>query len=310
MGIIMGALGGLGEAAGNVGASFLKAGLAEDQAKQDSDLALNRAMALETFKNTMAVNTANQQRDAQVGRINSQAGIIADQAIGAKRDAVNAGIADPSSWTSEQQAAVDQSLGNDKTAIVNDPRTRMQAAELTGDIDPKAAATLSQGSEITQMKMQNLLDRANDRNQTMKDVADVRAEALKYGYELRLQAAQEKAANGKIDTATGRMLITSEDVNIKAATTQLGMLTRQMDNVRPMKDGKPNPDYEALKDQMEELRSGIKDSQAKKDDYLKSMNVMPGKSEGRTSAAPYPEGTVLDGPGGKYVVKNGVPVKQ
>jgi 3-hydroxyisobutyrate dehydrogenase-like beta-hydroxyacid dehydrogenase len=67
-GIIMGAIGGLGDAAANVGSTMLKNELDTESrlkiGQQDSDLALQRAKALEDYK----VHTANSQREQQVAR--------------------------------------------------------------------------------------------------------------------------------------------------------------------------------------------------------------------------------------------------
>lgn len=110
---------------------------------------------------------ADQARTAQVSRIDKAASGLADTAVGAKRSVVESGIADREAWTPEQQAAVDQSLANDKTAIANDPKTRIKAAIATGDISPKDAATLDQRSEadLTRLML------GEQRNQTMQMIA-------------------------------------------------------------------------------------------------------------------------------------------
>lgn len=166
-------------------------------------------------------------------------------------------------------------------------KARMLAAIQTGDISPKDAATLGQSSELTQMKMDNILERAQDRNQTMQQVADVRADAMKYGYELRLQAAQEKQATGKVDTATTRMLITSEDANIRASTSQLGMINTQLQNTRATVDGgKPNPAYQALVEQMDSLRADIAASKQTKKALFTNLGIQPDDSDSTPSPKP------------------------
>jgi hypothetical protein len=293
-GIILGALGGAGAAAQDAGAAMMKSDLDLDRQSQlatlQSNLELSRQQALEQFK----VDTANQQREAQASRIATAAGGIADQQVGAKRSVIMSGMGDASTWTPEQQAVVDQSLANDRQSIMNAPSTRTQAAIATGDISPTEAAKLASASEINQMKLDSLLQRAQDRNATMQQIADAKTEAMKYGYELRLQAAQEKRLNGKIDSATTRMLITSEDANIRASTSQLNMLNNQLQNTNPTKGGQPNPAYESIKTQMEELRGEIAESKKRKLDLFKGLNIVPkdeGDDEGDTptpSPAPAP----------------------
>lgn len=133
-------------------------------------------------KENRAVALADQQRTDQVARIDAAAGSIADKAIEPKRGLIHSNIADPSAWTPEQQAAVDQSLGMDKTKVAADPQTRMRAAIATGDISPKDAATMDSRSEIAQMKndayLQNVqakLDMAGDRLEMAKTIATIRA---------------------------------------------------------------------------------------------------------------------------------------
>jgi hypothetical protein len=154
-------------------------------------------------------------------------------------------------------------------------KARTRAAIEKGYISPTDAMKTSSSQEITQLKMQSLLDRADDKNATLKEIGDVRADALKYGYELRLKAAEERAANGKVDTATTRMLITSEDANIRASTSQLGMLNQQLEYTPQTVGGKPNPQFATLTQQMDELRSDIAQSKKNKVALFQSLGLMP-----------------------------------
>lgn len=309
MGIILGALAG----AGGQLADYADKQITQDQALErqtnESNLALQRTQALEQFKLQMA----NQQRGEMVQRVQGAAGNIADQQMAPVIQQEQAGITDPGSWTTEQQAAVDQSNSTRRQGIVQQALQDGSAGLASGDISPEKAMENTSKLQITQLKVENLLDRANDRNQTLKDIADVRAEAMRYGYELRLQAAHEKSLTGKIDTATGRMLITSEDANIKASTNQMQMLSREMENLPRQVGGKPNPKIDEMNRQMDSLRQDIAASRANKDAYLKAMNI-PGAGGAPAAAntvpgSPYPEGTELTGPGGgRYVVQGGKPV--
>lgn len=320
MGILMGALGGAGAAMEDYFGNRQKADLQRENSiavdNNRGDIELKREQAMTLFRNQLATSTADKQRIDQTSRIDAAAGSIAEPGIEQKRQGILSGITDKESWTKEQQAAVDQSLAMDKQKAIQDPKTRMQAAISTSDIDPKSAATMGQSAEINQMKIDGLMQRAEDKNATARDIADIRAKAVEAAAQLRVDAANERATNGKIDTATGRMLITSEDVNIKASTSQISTLTHRLAEISQNKGGKVNPEYEAINTQIQELRDGIKQSQQTKADYLKDMGLM--KSDGQSSKpqenkvvgkAPYPEGQELTGPGGKrYIVKNGVPV--
>jgi hypothetical protein len=311
MGLILAALAG----AGGQAADYADKSIAQDQRLQamttESDLATQRAEALEQFK----VDMSNSQRQQMVQRVQGAAGDIADQKMAPMVAQEQAGITDPSSWTPEQQAAVDQSNGITRQGIVQQALQDGSAGLASGDIAPEKAMENTSKLQINQIKVDNLLERAQDRNQTLQDIAAVRADAMRYGYELRLRAAEEKRLSGKIDTATGRMLITSEDANIKASTNQMQMLSRELENVPRLVGGKPNPKIDDINSQIQSLREDIKASQANKAAYLNSMGIVGAGSAGGSGTgptvggAPYPDGTKLTGPGGApYIVKNGQPV--
>lgn len=132
-GIIMGALGGLGEQAANLGGTMFKAELDRDARQQESDLALSRAKALEEFK----VGLGNAERAAQTARIDTAAqGIIGSKLA----DKANKLYGDKSNLT------VDDLADEEKQALAltdgEKAAARTQAAINTGDISPKDAATL------------------------------------------------------------------------------------------------------------------------------------------------------------------------
>lgn len=288
MGIILGALGG----AGGQLADYADKQITQDQAVQrmgvESNLALQRAQTLEQFK----ADLANSQRGQMVARVQGAAGDIADEQMAPKIAQEQAGIVDPDSWTPEQQAAVDQSNAIDRKGIVNQALQDGSAGLRSGDINPEKAMENTSKLQINQIKMDNLLARAEDRNASQQQIAEVRADALKYGYELRLEAAKQKAQFGKIDTATGRMLITSEDANIKASTNQMQMLSREMENTPRVTGGKPNPRLGEIQQQIESLRQDIKTSQTNKQSYLKSMGLM---GDGSAAADPGAAGGIPPG---------------
>lgn len=134
-----------------------------------------RARALILFKQ----GVENQARTDMAARVSGAAGAIADRAVGAKRGLIEGGIADRSTWTPEQQAAVDQSVGLDRAALAEDPDVRTAAAVQTGDIDPKTAA----GLDI----------------QGKKAAAAERAAAAKMDLEDRKLASREKIEQDRMD---------------------------------------------------------------------------------------------------------------
>lgn len=147
-------------------------------AQQAADIQLERDRRLEELK----TKSGDAQRVAQVQRIDAESGNIAEKAIAPKRGLINAGIADPSTWTPEQQAVVDQSLAADKEKVLADPNTRTRAAIATGDISPKDAATMDSRSEIAAAKnesyllnVQAKLDMAADKLEMAKTIANIRA---------------------------------------------------------------------------------------------------------------------------------------
>lgn len=253
MSILSGAVSGLGEGMMATGKFVGEAALNEQRA----DLELKKQQALKEFESKLAVDAANQQRQAQVDRVSAAQNSIVGNLRAAKANA----------FYGDGQNLTDADLSDEEKAAFaptdkesQDARTK--AAIQTGDISPKDAATLADKADMAAMKAENY----QNRTEMMKELAQIRADATVQAMQLRLDAAQQKATTGKIDTATGRMLITSEDANIKAATSQLNMLSRQLSD--PMTKKEQSPGIEA---QMEELRGDIKISQATKNMYMKQL---------------------------------------
>lgn len=101
-----------------------------------------REQSMLRMKAALGIEVANAERNALVTRVDTAAGAIADKAVEGKRALVGSGIADPASWTPEQQAAVDQYMAADRDAIIGDPKTRLSASIATGDTKPEAGAKL------------------------------------------------------------------------------------------------------------------------------------------------------------------------
>lgn len=191
--------------------------------KASSDLETQRQQTLALFKQNLEMNGANQQREAQVARIDGAAEKIADEQVDSKRGVIAGAIADKSAWTPEQQAAVDQSLALDKSAIVADPKTKVKAAINTGDIDPKTAATLTQKDDAALYKAMWEQSKEDGRNAR----ADARIAAQQESSDKRLAylfaALEKKGASGQNATKEAlsflegsRKEIASDAQNLKA----------------------------------------------------------------------------------------------
>lgn len=204
MSIFMGALSGVGEAGQRYAEANQKLWGEADLEKQRAELALQKGMALEQFKTDLSVNTADSMRTAQTARIDEAAKGLVAQAQAEKY--AGAVPADPSTWTDEQQAAVDQSKQIDAAQRLRDSRTRDQAAILTGDISPEKAASMHNTADMTESKMTAMLERSKERSDSMAEVANIRAEAMNAStqakYEVaiaKMQTAVEKAGKGNTD---------------------------------------------------------------------------------------------------------------
>ncbi|MES3041789.1 MAG: hypothetical protein V4730_11660 [Pseudomonadota bacterium] len=182
MGLMSGFIGGVAEAGADILRDERKieasAAASKSLADYNNELDIKKARVVEEMK----AMSANRERTDQVARIDTAAGKIADTAVEGKRGLINSGIADKGSWTPEQQAAVDQSLGIDKAKVVADPKTRTQAAIATGDISPKDAAGMDSRAEIAAAKndaylanVQAKLDMAGDKLEMAKTIATIRA---------------------------------------------------------------------------------------------------------------------------------------
>jgi hypothetical protein len=135
-GIIMGALGGVGEQAASMGATLMKSELDKEKLGYESDLVLNRTKALEDYKNNLTVNTANQQRDAQVARIGAAQAQITPGIVAGNANTFygDGSTLTPDDLSDEEKASF---VPNSSQAA----NSRIQAAVQTGDY--KLAADLT-----------------------------------------------------------------------------------------------------------------------------------------------------------------------
>jgi hypothetical protein len=171
MGIILGALGGAGEAAREIGANMQSGAIQADLENLRSQNEIARARAVEELK----MQVGNQQRDQVLARRDAAKQSIINSAIEDKY--AGAKPADPSTWTAEQQAAVDQSKGIDRKEMEADVNTDLRAAMQTGEISPKDVAVLEQ---------------RNAANDTKMAIAELRNEAFRARTDAQLQTAMAK----------------------------------------------------------------------------------------------------------------------
>ena len=196
MGIVLSALAG---AAGGYDAAMDQDRKEHEAVATDvrrSGLEEQRQRALLLFK----AGQEDAQRAAMADRVNTAAGSIADSAVSQKRGIVQNAIADPASWTADQQSAVDQSLALDRDRVASDQRTRTQAAIRTGDIAPDKAAALADSERRLDAAENTAASRAAaaERESERKEKAD----AQRYATDLKrldLQAGTLEASNRKID---------------------------------------------------------------------------------------------------------------
>lgn len=146
MGIISSAL----AAAGDAGVQSMNQNIQQlnqqELDKQRSDLETQKQLAIMQAQKQMTIDAANQQREAQVSRINAAVpGVVQNQLDTkyADANAASAGQTD-APLTPEQQAVIDQSKATDKAVLASDPHAYIKAAMATGDIDPHTVAQLAQ----------------------------------------------------------------------------------------------------------------------------------------------------------------------
>ena len=124
MSIILGALGGMGEAGVSMASNYQKQWAEQDLLAQKAALEEQKAKSLEQFKSDLA----DKQRGKMVEDIGKNASIIANARM------AEAPVADNSTWTPEQEAARKQGI----QVMAENPRTQAQAASRAGYIDEAA----------------------------------------------------------------------------------------------------------------------------------------------------------------------------
>ena len=310
MGIILSALGGAAKGLDEANDNYMKQqqtieaeGRADTRARGMADytsgLQEQRAKAMEIFKH----DQADLMRTQQAGRIDAATGKIADTAVEAKRGIVNSQIADPASWTAEQQGAVDQSLALDRNAAMIDPKTRTQAAVSTGDITPKEAATLADSERRLDSAENTAAARAAaaERESGRKE----RADQLRYDMDGRRIDSREKIARDHAEALMARK-DKGEDIRFSREerlkyTTLYGDAGRQMVEAQKtlrklqsdfMYSSAAKGSPQAL--EMDEIRTNVADFRKQRELYGSLLAGTSGDGTGekpttRTPAAGSPE---------------------
>lgn len=131
MSIILGALSGAGEQVVDMAKAQQKKWDVMEEAKASADLAEQKAISLERFKNALAVSTADQQRTGQVSRINEAAAPLILQA---QMDKLNRGYGNaPGTLTKDD--VLPEELDANKLTPEELLNVKIQAGAGTGDVD-------------------------------------------------------------------------------------------------------------------------------------------------------------------------------
>lgn len=277
---------------------------AMDMEQRRADLTEQKAKTLAEFNNKLAVDTANQQRTAQVDRINAaKQGIIEQQMSKTYGDYDAAVAGKPNNGTpltAAQQAAiaasqsmVEREKANAKDTLMSDPRTAMRAAIQTGDISPKDAMLDTSKELIAQMRSENY----KDRTEMSEKLANIRADAQRDSMEMRLEAARERKANGKVSASIATAGLASENKNITSTTSLINTLTKSLENFSGSRNAAQRTEIQS---QIDDYKDDIKQSKAMKSLYLKELGFPDGPDSSSPKGLP-PGAQQIGTAGGKPV---------
>jgi hypothetical protein len=267
-----------GYAAGDL---FAKGALMDQQsaletARQERLLELRDTLDAAGEKRKIAL--ADQARTDQTARIDAKAAQLAEPLVAQKRGLIDANITDRSSWTAEQQAAVDQSLGNDRKGLMDEPKLRAKAAVATGDISPKDAATLDQRSEadLTRLML------GEQRNQTMALIASGHDDTRKLV--AGMAAAAKKDGANKEDRVLVHQFLGQFDRKISGNQSEIRSLRASL------KGNFDEDEKSGILDQIRELESANKNLEKAQMQYAKDSGVkVPTVAEDKPAPAAAPK---------------------
>jgi hypothetical protein len=216
MGILLGALGGAGEALANIG----QMGMKDEFAKQEEERQFQRQQQLTQMKAAIEQQSqknlldyrqqlADQERTSQVKRIgDAQQGIL-NQAMVDKANA-NTTYTDPDTGQDSPVQSVDEIPDEVRAALQPSDKDKMdayvKAGIATGDISPKEAAALYKNDQNNELKLmiQNIkTDAYRDKVEAMTQIAQDKLEQAKNAMQMNLAIKQMQiAARGEAKDKT------------------------------------------------------------------------------------------------------------
>jgi hypothetical protein len=310
MGILAGFVGGAARATGEIANQRIARYTAEELQRQRDQMDQERDKRIEEAqiaRENRAVAQREKDRTDTIGRIDAEAGRIAESTVAAKRGLIDQGIVDKTSWTPEQQAVVEQSLASDRQSISADVETKYKASVNTGDTSMQNAALMEkQERRLDQQDKKNdAQTEFNNRRLTMQDEWNKRQDAIRN----RLADIQEGRANRaekKYDTQMEKAELNSTRLSLQSVlkdiATQEDKLQFQManQNISPEQQKIIVSKMEALDEDRINARNyllelgGIKkDKAAPKDDpfasaFAEKLKEVQGakKSQGQSQSNP------------------------
>lgn len=262
-----------GLAAGaNTGADIVGTQMKIVQQTDAEQVAAN--IKLDTATRMQAIQEAMQARATEKFMASKQ-GII-DQKVGQKYAGSDAAAADADAGntdaplTDDQKAAIAQSKQQYSGMLDSDSNVNINAGLASGTISPVEATQMSNKNEYQQSMLDQRDNAAQLRYKAMEDrLTNLQAMTTQTN-ETRAQIAALKESmgkNNKVDTATGRMMITSLDADQRISASQLKVLQDQIQYTR-----KPD-ERKALQDKIDGLNDDLASIRKTKQSFFDSMGV-------------------------------------
>ena len=282
MGLLRGFVGGVANAAGQIADQRIGRYTAEmfsqqrDLAEQAKELRIEEMNSRRDAANRAnAVADANAARTGAVSRIDAASGLIADERVAQTRGQVESGITDRSTWTPEQQAAVDQSLALDRKGLIGDPRIREQAARSTGDITPQQAAL----ADADQRRLDAATARDDSRDASTNRRLDITEAWNKKQDEIRNRLASfQEARLGRMESKDGARIDKAElNSNRQSLQAVLKDIGTQEDKLQVQAAGLLDPTQMAVI--QKQLKVLDTDRVAARNHLLSLAGIEPQKAE-------------------------------
>jgi len=288
----MGFLGDFVGGAADAGAGIIGSQIKNDQEQarqsslqqQASDLAIEREKTIEALK----AEFATKQRDAKKQAVSTQLDSNADANVASKFE----GVAPlPEGASDDAKAAYAQGVGliqaaqeKAKSAYKADPMNILKAGVDTGYDDAKDLAGITSKQDIAQMRMDSLSEKVA----MSKELATIAAQSKVDAANIRADAAQSRATDGKISASIATSGLASENKNISVNTQLINTLTRQLGETSN-KDEK-----QSIQSQIDGYRQAISDSMSYKKIYLKQLGMPDVGSPSPSSPSAAPPSAAVD----------------